>query len=308
MIKPKIVVVGSSNTDMIIKVPHIPKPGETILGGKFSTASGGKGANQTVAAARSGGDVTLIACLGKDMFGEKALQGFVEDGINVDNIKTDPKEPSGVAEIFVDENGENSIAVASGANLKLSPQDVRKIKGVIANSDILLMQLEIPVDTVRTAAKIARKNGVKVILNPAPAQKLEDDLLQNISIITPNEIEAEMLTGIKVNDNTSVKQAADILLKKGIETVIITLGQRGAFYVTSKASKLISGFQVKAVDATAAGDTFNGALAVALGESMPLKNAISFANAAAALSVTKLGAQPSAPKRDEIEKLLKERL
>jgi len=308
MIKPKIVVVGSSNTDMIIKVPHIPKPGETILGGKFSTASGGKGANQTVAAARSGGDVTLIACLGKDMFGEKALQGFVEDGINVDNIKIDPKEPSGVAEIFVDENGENSIAVASGANLNLSPQDVRKIKGVIANSDILLMQLEIPVDTVRTAAKIARKNGVKVILNPAPAQKLEDDLLQNISIITPNEIEAEMLTGIKVNDNVSAKQAADILLKKGIETVIITLGQRGAFYVTSKASKLISGFQVKAVDATAAGDTFNGALAVALGESMPLKNAISFANAAAALSVTKLGAQPSAPKRDEIEKLLKERL
>ena len=265
MIKPKIVVVGSSNTDMIIKVPHIPKPGETILGGKFSTASGGKGANQTVAAARSGGDVTLIACLGKDMFGEKALQGFVEDGINVDNIKTDPKEPSGVAEIFVDENGENSIAVASGANLNLSPQDVRKVKGVIANSDILLMQLEIPVDTVRTAAKIARKNGVKVILNPAPAQKLEDDLLQNISIITPNEIEAEMLTGIKVNDNASAKQAADILLKKGIETVIITLGQRGAFYVTSKASKLISGFQVKAVDATAAGDTFNGALAVALG-------------------------------------------
>jgi len=308
MIKPKIVIVGSSNTDMIIKVPHIPKPGETILGGKFSTASGGKGANQTVAAARSGGDVTLIARLGKDMFGEKALQGFVEDGINVDNIKTDPKEPSGVAEIFVDENGENSIAVASGANLNLSPQDVRKVKGVIANSDILLMQLEIPVDTVRTAAKIARKNGVKVILNPAPAQKLKDDLLQNISIITPNEIEAEMLTGIKVNDNTSAKQAADILLKKGIETVIITLGQRGAFYVTSKASKLISGFQVKAVDATAAGDTFNGALAVALGESMPLKNAISFANAAAALSVTKLGAQPSAPKRDEIEKLLKERL
>ena len=308
MTKPKIVVVGSSNTDMIIKVPHIPKPGETILGGKFSTASGGKGANQTVVAARSGGDVTLIACLGKDMFGEKALQGFVEDGINVDNIKTDPKEPSGVAEIFVDENGENSIAVASGANLNLSPQDVRKVEGVIANSDILLMQLEIPVDTVRTAAKIARKNGVKVILNPAPAQKLEDDLLQNISIITPNEIEAEMLTGIKVNDNASAKQAADILLKKGIETVIITLGQRGAFYVTSKTSKLISGFQVKAVDATAAGDTFNGALAVALGESMPLKNAISFANAAAALSVTKLGAQPSAPKRDEIEKLLKERL
>jgi len=304
MKKPKIVIVGSSNTDMIIKVPHIPKPGETILGGKFSTAAGGKGANQAVAAARAGGEVTFIARVGEDMFGEKAIQGFKEDKINIDNIHKDPDAPSGVAEIFVDKKGENSIAVASGANLNLSPHDIREAESVIANSDILVMQLEIPVETVKAAAKIALENGVKVILNPAPAQKLDDSLLQDFSIITPNEIEAEMLTGIKVTDQISAKQAADVLLAKGIETVIITMGKKGAFYVTTAKSELISGFPVKAVDATAAGDVFNGALAVALGENKSLKDAVSFANAAAALSVTKLGAQPSAPKRSEVENLM----
>ena len=303
MIRPKIVVVGSSNTDMIIKVPRIPQPGETILGGEFSTASGGKGANQAVAASRAGGDVTFVARVGDDMFGEKAVKGFKEDGINAEYIKIDTEKPSGVAEIFVDEQGENSIAVASGANLNLSTQDIFEIEDTIANSDILLMQLEIPIEVVKAAAKIARKNGVKVILNPAPAQKLDDNLLKNVSVITPNKIEAEMLTGIKINNNSGLEKAANILLSHGIEIAIITLGKKGAYYIDKGNSELISGFKVKSIDSTAAGDIFNGALAVALGENMALKKSLVFANAAAALSVTKLGAQPSAPIREEIENI-----
>ncbi len=300
MTKPKIIVVGSSNTDMIIQVPRLPKPGETILGGKFSTAAGGKGANQAVAAARAGGSVNFIARVGKDMFGEKAIEAFQKDGINIENIKKDPTEPSGVAEIFVDQNGENSIAVASGANLNISPADITEVEKIIASQDILVMQLEIPVETVKAAAEIARKNGVKVILNPAPAQKLSDDLLKNISIITPNEIESEMLTGIKVVDEVSARKAAAVLLSKGVETVVITLGPQGAFYTSNGKSELIPGFKVEAIDATAAGDVFNGALAVALGEKFSINKAIVFANAAAALAVKKLGAQPSAPDRDSI--------
>lgn len=301
-------VVGSSNTDMIIQVPRIPKPGETILGGKFTTAAGGKGANQAVAAARAGGRVTFIACVGDDMFGEKAVQGFIADGINVDHISLDKEAPSGVAEIFVAEDGENSIAVASGANEKLSPQDVMKSMDVIAASDILIMQLETPLETVMTAARIAHENGVKVILNPAPAQPVDDAIYQYLSILTPNETEAELLTDLPVKDERSAEKAAKGLLSKGVETVIVTMGSEGALLVTQDACELVPGFKVDAVDTTAAGDVFNGALAVAIAEKRPLRDALLFANAAAALSVMKLGAQPSAPQRVEIEKFLKERL
>jgi ribokinase len=299
-----IVVIGSSNTDMIIKVPRIPKPGETILGGQFSTAAGGKGANQAVAAARAGGNVTFITKVGDDVLGEQAIQGFQKDRMDVEFIQKIKEAPSGVALIYVDENGENSIAVASGANAFLSPKDIVELKLVISTADILLMQLEIPLETVELATKIADQEGVKVILNPAPAQKLRDSLLKNISIITPNETEAELLTGIVVTDESSTKKAADVLLEKGIETVIITLGSKGALFKSRSESEFVPGYNVKAVDTTAAGDVFNGALAVALVENKSLKEAIRFANAAAALSVTKLGAQPSAPKRDEIKKML----
>lgn len=300
----KIVVVGSSNTDMIIKVPWIPKPGETILGGKFSTAPGGKGANQAVAAARAGGDVTFIARIGDDMFGQKAKEGFIKDNINVDYVMTDENEPSGVALICVDEEGENSIAVASGANSKLSPSDVQNQSDVILSADILVMQLETPLETVHQAASIASDNGVKVILDPAPAQELSDDLLSHISILTPNESEAELLTGIKVDSEEDASKATDVLMKKGVETVLLTMGPRGTYIATAEFKELISGFKVKAVDSTAAGDVFNGALAVAIAENKPIWEAISFANAAAALSVTKLGAQPSAPTKEEIDKFL----
>jgi len=300
----KIVVVGSSNTDMIIKVPHVPVPGETIIGGTFSIAAGGKGANQAVAAARAGGDVTFVARVGDDMFGEQAKEGFVKDNINVDHVLSDKDAPSGVALIFVGEDGENSIAVASGANANLSASDVEAAGDAISSADILIMQLETPLDTVLKAASIASENGVKVILNPAPAQPLSDDILKHVSILTPNESEAEILTGIKVQTEDDAAAAADALMAKGIETVIVTMGAKGAFVVTADSKELVAGFSVKAVDATAAGDTFNGALAVALAEGKALKTAVSFANAAAALSVTKLGAQPSAPTREEIDKFL----
>jgi ribokinase len=305
MSKSKIVVIGSSNTDMIIKMDKIPVPGETVLGGEFSIAAGGKGANQAVAAARAGGDVTLIACIGKDMFGQQALDGFITDKINVDYIFKDEKAASGVALIFVDKNGENSIAVASGANYKLTPEHINKSRDTLISAQIMVMQLETPIETVTAAARLAKENGVKVILNPAPAQALEDKLLQTISILTPNESEAEILTGIKVIDDTSAAKAAGVLLNKGLEAVLITLGSRGVFLATQDRSHIIPGFQVKAVDTTAAGDVFNGALAVSLAENKSLEDSIRFANAAGALSVTKLGAQPSAPGRQEIENFLK---
>ena len=304
MSNAKIVVVGSSNTDMIIKMPRIPKPGETILGGKFTTAAGGKGANQAVAAARVNGNVTFIARVGDDMFGQQAVEGFRKDNIDIDHLIVDKVEPSGVALIFVDDDGENSIAVASGANAKLSAEDVENVQSTVRFADVLLMQLETPLETIQKTASIAEGNGGKVILNPAPAQPLSDELLSMIDILTPNEHEAGLLAGIEVTDVESAKKAGRLLLDKGLKSVIITLGSQGALLVTEDETELISGFKVKAVDTTAAGDTFNGTLAVGLAENMNLKDAIKFANAAAALSVTKLGAQPSAPTREEIDSFL----
>jgi len=300
-----ILVVGSSNTDMIIKLDRIPRPGETILGGAFVTAAGGKGANQAVGAARAGGQVTFIARVGHDMFGDQAVAGFIRDGINVNHVVRDKTNPSGVALIFVAKDGENSIAVAGGANAKLSPADVRKAKAAFAGASVLVMQLETPLETVQAAADFAAKTGVRVILNPAPAQPLPDKLLKCVSILTPNETEAELLTGIAVTNTASAAVAAAKLRARGVQTVIITLGARGAFVATEDGGQLVPGFKVKAVDTTAAGDIFNGALAVALAEGKPLKQAVRFANAAAAISVTRLGAQPSAPTRREIEKFLK---
>lgn len=307
MVNKKIVVVGSSNTDMIIKLEHIPRPGETVLGGEFSVAPGGKGANQAVSSARAGGNVIFIARVGDDIFGEKAVKGFIQDGINVEYVVRDKNAPSGVALIFVDRKGENSIAVASGANANLSPNDIKNAKEVLSKSSIMLIQLEIPIETVKTAVKIAYENGVRVILNPAPAQHLDDDLLKKIDIITPNETEVEILTGVKIESEKSIEKAGNILLEKGIKTVLITIGKRGVYVISDDFKCIIPSFDVKPVDTTAAGDVFNGVLAVALSENMSLKDAVRFSNAAAALSVTKLGAQTSAPFREEIELFLKER-
>ncbi|MFC1537862.1 ribokinase [Candidatus Latescibacterota bacterium] len=302
----KIVIIGSSNTDMIIKLSRIPKPGETILGGDFSIAPGGKGANQAVSAARAGGNVVFIARVGDDMFGKQSVEGFRGDSIDTGHIITDTTAPSGVALIFVDKEGENSIAVASGANANLVPSDITVAKDVIASAGIVLMQLEIPIETVKTAVEIAAGSGAKVILNPAPAQPLSDEILRNITIITPNETEAELLTGVKVEDEQGAEKAADMLLAKGIKTVIITLGARGVYVASPDFRGIIPSFSVKAEDTTAAGDVFNGVLSVALAENMNLTEAVRFSNAAAALSVTKLGAQTSAPYRAGIETFLKD--
>jgi ribokinase len=300
----KIVVVGSSNTDMIVKLSRLPKPGETIGNGAFATAAGGKGANQAVAAARAGADVGLVARVGGDSFGEQAITGFVGDGIDVGYVTRDPAAASGVALIFVDERGENSIAVAPGANAGLTPKDVAAAEELIAAADVVVMQLETPLETVERAATLAREHGARVILNPAPAQPLSDEILGNVSILTPNESEAELLTGIQVEDDAGAKEAARALVARGVDTVILTLGPRGAFVFESESGELVPGFEVDAVDTTAAGDVFNGSLAVGLAEGMSLAGAVRFANAAAALSVTKLGAQPSAPTRAEIEAFL----
>jgi len=301
---PRIVVIGSSNTDMVIKLDRIPRPGETILGGEFLTAAGGKGANQAVSAARAGGKVTFIAGVGRDVFGEQAIAGFVRDGINVNYVSRDVAAPSGVALIYVAKDGENSIAVAGGANTRLSPAHVRRARGAIMKADTLLMQLETPLATVLEAAKIAAQAGVRVILNPAPARLLPAGLLRLVSILTPNESEAEILSGVRVRNQTSAAKAADRLLAQGVQTVIVTLGALGALVATKRLKQLVPGIRVNAVDCTAAGDVFNGALAVAISEGKPVLDAARFANAAAAISVTRLGAQPSAPRRKEIEQLL----
>jgi ribokinase len=286
---------------MVVKSARLPAPGETIIGGTFFMNAGGKGANQAVAAARLGADVTFIVKLGDDIFGKQALQQFGHEGIDTSLAITDPVNPSGVALINVDEKAENCIVVASGANAALMPGDLYKSEDMIKNAALILMQLEIPIETVEYVANIAAAHKVKVILNPAPAARLSDWLLSNISILTPNETEAEMLTGIKITDRESAEKAAKKLADKCIETVIITLGANGALIYSADEYIWVAAPVVTAVDTTAAGDVFNGALAVALFENKSIKDAVVFACSAAALSVTRLGAQASAPYRNEIE-------
>ncbi len=302
MINPKkILVVGSSNTDMVIKTYNFPAPGETILGGRFLMNAGGKGANQAVAAARLGGVVTFVGKIGDDIFGKQAVQQLEDEGINVDFVAVDHGNPSGVAMITVDRKGENSIVVAPGSNGTLSPEDFNKALSELPDAEFVLMQLEIPIPTVEYIARIAAQKQKKVILNPAPAAALSDELLQNLYLITPNETEAELLTQIKVSDEQSALKAAEALHEKGVEIVIITMGAAGAFLLINGESELIKAPKVEAHDTTAAGDTFNGALVVALSEGKTIQESITFANNAAAISVTRIGAQSSIPFRNEIK-------
>ena len=297
----KTVVIGSANTDMVVKSERIPVPGETILGGRFIMNPGGKGANQAVAAARMGGKVTFIAKVGNDLFGRESITSWKKEGIDVSHVVTDPDNPSGVALIMVDAKGENCISVASGANAALGPDDLDPT--VIASADIVLMQLETPVKTILHAAQCARSKGIPVILNPAPAAPLPDELFPCLYVITPNETEAEILTGIKVTDNVSAEKAAEFLWKKGVKNVIITMGKQGAFVFCEDFHGIIPACRAEAVDTTAAGDIFNGTLAVCLSEKTDLKDAVRTAARAAAISVTRMGAQSSAPYRNEVEQL-----
>lgn len=297
----KIVVVGSCNTDMVVKSDRLPVPGETVLGGAFMMNPGGKGANQAVAIARMGGNVTFISKTGNDLFGRQSVEMYGDENIVTDYIFSDQHLPSGVALIMVDRNGENCIVVASGANGSLSPKDIEKARNVIENADILLMQLEVPMDTVEYAAKLAHEKGIKVVLNPAPAAFLSNELLKCLYAVIPNKTEAEMLSGIKVSDLETAKQAADIIAAKGVDKVVITLGSKGALIKDGDVYSFIPADKVEAVDTTAAGDTFCGAFCVGISEGLSIEDAVRMATKAAGITVTREGAQAAIPYRKELE-------
>jgi ribokinase len=292
----RITVVGSINMDLVTSVNRAPAIGETVLGEAFHTIPGGKGANQAVAAARLGADTTLISCVGDDSFGLELLEHLKNQGVNTQFVETVKDSSTGIASITL-ANGDNQIIVVPGANSKVTPEVVAKNENAIANSDILLLQLEIPLPSVEKAVELANKHGVKVILNPAPFMPLSKDLLQKIDVITPNESEAEIL--LKANWTETERTA---ILKK----CIITKGSKGIVFFQERETD-ISGFRVDVVDTTGAGDTFNGALAYSLSSGMSFADACVFANAAAALSVTKLGAQGGMPSREEVLEFLKRR-
>ncbi|KAA1048502.1 ribokinase [Pseudocitrobacter sp. 73] len=300
----KLVVLGSINADHILNLESFPTPGETVTGNQYQVAFGGKGANQAVAAGRSGANIAFIACTGEDDIGERVRKQLAGDRIDVAPVSVIPGESTGVALIFVNGEGENVIGIHAGANAALSPALVEAQKTRIAQADALLMQLESPLESVLLAAKIAHQHQTQVILNPAPARELSDELLALVDIITPNETEAEKLTGIRVENDDDAAKAAQALHAKGIDTVIITLGSRGVWASVKGEGQRVPGFKVQAIDTIAAGDTFNGALITALLEEKPLNEAIRFAHAAAAIAVTRKGAQPSVPWREEIDEFL----
>lgn len=296
----RIIIIGSCNTDMVVKSSKLPKPGETVLGGYFMMNNGGKGANQAVAVARLGGSPTFITKIGNDIFGKKQINLFKKENIDTESIFSDPSSPSGVALIMVDGNGENCIVVASGANANLRADDIMKVRDVVESAEIVLMQLEIPMDTVEYVAKIAHDKGVKVILNPAPAAPLSNELIKSLHTIIPNETEAEFISGSKISDWSSAKEAADAISAKGVDNVIITLGSKGAFVKEGNSYYKVPVEKINAIDTTAAGDTFCGAFCVGLSEGLSMLEAVEFANEAAGIAVTKEGAQSSIPFRNEL--------
>ena len=296
----KIIVIGSSNVDMVVRTSHLPAPGETILGGEFFMNQGGKGANQAVAIKRLGGNLIFMAKLGNDVLGRQSVGYFKKEGIDTRYIALDEDSASGVALISVDDHAENSIVVASGANMLLNEQDVDKMLEEMCEGDILLMQLEIPLQTVEYAARKAFGKGVKVVLNPAPARSLPKEVFRHLYMVTPNRIEAEMLTGIKIANDADVEKVAEEICAMGVKNVIITLGSKGCLIREEGVSYRIDAFKVEPVDTTAAGDTFNGALCVGLSEGMDLKQAAVMASKASSIAVTRMGAQSSIPYREEL--------
>jgi len=303
----RILVIGSINTDMVVRSPELPFPGQTLMGHSFQTTGGGKGANQAVAAARLGAEVSLIARIGDDAFGKMSIENFKKEKINIENIYTDSDAPSGVAFIVVDDKGENIIVVAPGANASLNEKDIQDAEDAIKKADIILFQLEIPMSTVAEGIRLAKKHNRMVMLNPAPAAMIPKEILHSVDFITPNQTEALTLTGIAVNDALTAQQACDVLHKRGVLTVIVTMGEQGAYISSDNYKGLVAGFTTGVVvDTVAAGDTFCGGLAIAIAEGKSLKDAVQFANAAAALSVTKAGAQASIPVRTDVINLLRQ--
>ena len=307
MNQAKIAVVGSLNMDLVARAPHMPQAGETILGGDLHTLPGGKGANQAVAAARLGSQVSMIGRVGEDTFAQPLLENLAQAGVNHTFVTEDPAAATGVALIIVDDAGQNMIVVTSGANMRLSPADVEAAEEVIANAKVLLLQLESPLETVIRAAELARKHHVTVILNPAPAQPLPSSLLSLVDILVPNESETSLLTSLPVENDVQAQHAAQVLRQKGVQTVILTLGERGALLVDEQRTERVPAYPVTPVDTTAAGDAFIGGFATALAAGCPMQEAIRWGNAAGGLATTKLGAQPSLPTREEVEAMVGER-
>ncbi len=296
----KILVLGSSNTDMTVRTQRIPIPGETVLGGEFKMSAGGKGANQAISAKKLGGDVSYVCKVGNDMFGDGSVSHYKSEGLDVEGILRSDK-PSGVALITVDDEAENCIVVASGANLDFTDEDLEKCRPALESCDILLMQLEIPVDIVCKAAKIACAAGALVVLNPAPYTELPESIFKDIGLFIPNRNELANFAGIEVTDEASARSAVKVMMEKGVGKVIVTLGGRGSLVFDGDEVSPVKAFKVNAVDTTGAGDCYCGGLCVALAEGKSLKEASEFASAASALSVTKLGAQTAIPTREEVE-------
>jgi ribokinase len=303
MAQGRVCVVGSINMDLVVQTPALPKPGETIIGGPFATFGGGKGANQAVAAARAGAPTTLIGCVGSDTYGI-TLRASLSHDLDMTEVVEREGVASGVALIAVAPDGQNTIIVASGANATLSVADVERARHAIADADVLLLQLEVPLEVSTHAATLARAAGTTVVLNPAPAQPLSDQLLAVVDILVPNETEAGLLTGVEPQDWDAAQAAADQLRGRGVPSVIVTLGSRGALVVTEGGAERVPAFAVAAIDATAAGDAFVGAFAVALAEGKSVPEAARWGSAAGALATTKSGAQPSLPSREAIEQLV----
>jgi ribokinase len=301
-----IVVIGSSNIDLVAKAPQIPIPGQTLTGTDFFMVPGGKGANQAVAAAKLGADVIFVAKLGKDVFAEKSLENFKNTGINTKHVEQIDNVPSGVALIAVDANGQNSIIVVPGANGCICPDDVDKAESDIASAAVVVAQLEIPIETVHHAAELAKKYNVHFILDPAPARAIPKSLLEMVDVIKPNETEAEILTSIRVTDADSAKKAADMLLDAGVKNVIISMGDKGFFIADRENYEMVQNKKVIAKDSTAAGDAFTGALAFGMANGKSVKQAAVYANAVAAVSVTRFGAQPSMPTKKEVDDFIAE--
>jgi len=298
---PDIFVIGSLNADLVVRAPRFPAPGETISGEDLAIIPGGKGANQALAAARQGMSVAMVGRVGNDSFGPTLIKNLKDNKVDTSGVQID-ESATGTAIIVVDANGQNSIVLSPGANGKVTPADMQAVS--LQGADTLLLQLEIPLETVIRAASLARQNGLRVILNPAPARPLPNDLLANVDILVPNESELGILTGIPVSDVDSVPSAAKALLAKGVQTVIVTLGSQGALLITVEQMKLIPAFDVDVVDTTAAGDAFIGGLAAALLKGKSLVEAVRYGNASGALAATKFGAQPSLPTQNEVEQLI----
>jgi len=300
----QVTVVGSFMYDLVATVPRRPKTGETLVGNTFGMFLGGKGANQAIAASRAGSKVTMVGRLGNDFFGKQFLEKFSREGINTDFVTQDDENGTGVAMPLIDASGDNSIVIIPQANMALTVENINQAQSTIADADVLVMQCEVPMDANQRAAEIAKQNDTLVILNPAPAQLIPEQILKLVDIIIPNEIETETLTGLPTKTENEVLVAGRNLLSKGVETVILTLGDRGSLLLNEDGEKLIPAFDVSVVDTTAAGDSFCGVLAASLANGISINLSVEIANAAGALAVTKLGAEPSLPQRDAIDDLL----